>query len=161
MALVRQMVLIDSNGSPVRTQLTESVQMRLYRAIHFDLGGTGAHSQDFFEFRLSRGRLLHGQAGGLRAVDPGEREFGVFHSHGIDMFESNGSDPARWQGAVLLSCSGYHEFAGIHSFLSYFRARFGAGEGFPPKLVASSPGQESAVEIQWIRQHHKLALAAQ
>ncbi len=97
-------------------------------------------------------------AGGLRAVDPGEMEFGAFHSHGIDMFESNDDDPARWQGAVLLSCSGCHEFTGIHSLLSYSRARFGAEEGSPPKLVASNPAQEIAVEIQWIRQHHKLAV---
>ena len=73
MALVRQIVLVDRNGDPIRTQLTESVQMRVYRAIHFDLGGTGTHSQDFFEFRMIRERLLSGQAGGLRAVAP-ERE---------------------------------------------------------------------------------------
>jgi len=158
MALVRQMVLIDRNGNPVRTRLTESVQMRVYRAIHFDLGGTGTHSQDFFEFRMSRTRLLSEQAGGLRALAPGEKEFSVFHSHGIDSFESDKIDPAREEGAVLLRCSGCHEFAGIHSFLSYSRARFGAGVGTPPKIVESSPYSESAVEIQWIRQHHKLAL---
>ena len=65
MAFVRQIVLIDSDGNLTRTNLTESVQMRVYRAIHFDLGGTGTHSQDFFEFRdeprksvvRARGRL--------------------------------------------------------------------------------------------------------
>jgi hypothetical protein len=158
MALVRRIVLIGNDGNPLGTNVTESVQMRVYRAIHLDLGGRGSHAQDFFEFRLSRGGLLHGEAGGLRAVDPGEREFGVFHSHGIDAFESN-DDPARWQGAVLLSCSGCHEFAGIHSFLSYSRARFGAGTGTPPKLIESNPDREAAVQTEWITQHHTLGLA--
>src|ERR1700691_217430 len=62
MALVRQIVLINRDGNPMRTHLTESVQMRLYRALHFDLGGTGTHSQDFFEFKLNREGLLSGRA---------------------------------------------------------------------------------------------------
>ena len=137
MALVRQMVLIDSNGNPVRTQLTESVQMRVYRAIHHvDRVGTGTHFQDFFEFRMSRKRLLSEQAGGLRAVAPEEKEFSVVHSQ--DIFQ-NDVDPARWGSNVLLRCSTCHEFAGIQSFLSYSRARFGAGVGTPPKLVESNP----------------------
>jgi hypothetical protein len=118
MALVRQMVLFSSSGRPMRTRLTESVQMRVYRAIHFDLGGTGAHSQDFFEFRLSREGLLSGHAGGLRAVVQGEKEFAFFRSHGTDMFERENEKPESWEGVVLLSCSGCHEAAGMHSFLS-------------------------------------------
>ncbi len=160
-ALVRQMVLIDSNGNPVRTQLTESVQMRVYRAIHFDLGGTGTHSQDFFEFRMSRERLLSEQAGGLRAVAPGEKEFAFFRAHGNDVFESEGEKPESEEGIVLLTCSSCHEFAGIHSFISYSRHRFGAGTGTPPKLIESKPDREAAVQIGWIVQHHKLAFASQ
>jgi len=123
MALVRQIVLIDSDGNPTRTTLTESVQMRVYRAIHFDLGGTGTHSQDFFEFRMNREALLSGQAGGLRAVAPGEKEFPFFRAHGNDMFESEGEKPESEKGVVLLSCSGCHEFAGMHSFISYSPSR--------------------------------------
>jgi hypothetical protein len=155
MALVRQMVLISGSGRPLGTRLTESVQMRVYRAIHFDLGGTGAHSQDFFEFRLSRERLLFGQAGGLRGVAPGEKEFAFFRSHGNDVFEDESEKPESWEGAVLLSCSGCHEFAGMHSFLSYSRHRFGAGTGPPPKLIESNPARETAVQIRWIAQHHR------
>ena len=33
-------------GDAIATPLTESVQIGVYRAIHFDLGGTGTHSQD-------------------------------------------------------------------------------------------------------------------
>jgi hypothetical protein len=159
MALVRQIVLIDSDGNPTRTKLTESVQMRVYRAIHFDLGGTGTHSQDFFEFRVSREGLLSGHGGGLRAIVPGEKEFTFFRAHGNDVFESEGEKPESEEGIVLLTCSSCHEFAGMHSFISYSRHRFGAGIGTPPKLIESNPDREAAVQIGWITQHQKLALA--
>jgi hypothetical protein len=159
MALVRQIVLIDRYGNPTRTTLTESVQMRVYRTIHFDLGGTGSHSQDFFEFRVSRDGLFSGHAGGLRAIAPGEKEFAVFHTHGIDVFDSKGEKPESEEGVVLHGCSGCHEFAGIHSFLSYSRARFGAGTGMAPKLIESNPEREAGVQTEWIAQHHELALA--
>jgi hypothetical protein len=161
MALVRQIVLIDSDGNPTRTKLTESVQMRIYRAIHFDLGGTGTRSQDFFEFTINRAGLFSGRNGGLRYIAPGEKEFGFFHAHGIDAFESEGEKPESEEGIVLLSCSGCHDFAGIHSFISYSRHRFGAGVGTPPKLIESHPDLEAAVQIGWIVQHHKLTLASQ
>jgi hypothetical protein len=161
MALVRQAVLIGSSGRPMRTHLTESVQMRVYRAIHFDLGGTGAHSQDFFEFRLHREGLFSGHAGGLRAVASGEKEFPFFRSEGIDMFERENETPESWEGVVLLSCSACHETAGMHSFLSYSRERFGAGTGLPPKLVERNPARESAFQIRWIERRHNLAFANQ
>jgi hypothetical protein len=161
MALVRQIVLIDSDGNPTRTNLTESVQMRVYRAIHFDLGGPGTHPQDFFEFKVSREGLLSGRGGGLRAIVPGEKEFAFFRAHGNDVFESEGEKPESEEGIVLLTCSSCHEFAGMHSFISYSRHRFGAGVGTPPKLIESNPDREAAVQIGWIVQHHKLALASQ
>ena len=156
-ALVRQVVLISSSGQPVATRLTESMQMRVYRAIHFDLSGT--HSQDFFELRLSREGLLSGHGGGVRAVAPGEKELAFFRSHGIDSFERENDEPEHLAGVVLLSCSACHEFAGIHSFISYSRARFGSGDGPPPKLVKSNPARESAVQIRWIEQHQHFAVA--
>ena len=158
MALVRQIVLIDNDGHPTRTKVTESVQMRVYRAIHFDLGGTGTHSQDFFEFRLSREGLLAGHGGGLRTIAPGEKEFAFFMAHGNDVFQSVGEQPESEEDIVLLTCSSCHEFAGIHSFISYSRHRFGAGVGTPPKLIESNPDREAAVQIAWIVQHHKLAI---
>jgi hypothetical protein len=158
MALVRQIVLIDSNGHRTRTKLTESVQMRVYRAIHFDLGGTGTHSQDFFEFRVNREGLLVGHGGGLRAIAPGEKEFAFFMAQGNDVFQSVGEQPESEEDIVLLTCSSCHEFAGIHSFISYSRHRFGAGVGTPPKLLESNPDREAAVQTAWIVQHHKLAI---
>jgi hypothetical protein len=157
MALVRQMVLSDASGHPIATHLTESVQLRVYRAIHFDLGGTGSHSQDFFEFTLSRERLFSGQAGGLRAIGQGEKEFAFFLSHGIDPFEEEEA-PERFAGIGLRSCSACHEAAGMHSFLSYSRERFGPVDVPPPKLNVSTPSLETATQIQWIERQRSLRL---
>ena len=157
MALVRQMVLSDASGHPIATHITESVQVRVYRAIHFDLGGTGAHSQDFFEFTLSRERLLSAQAGGLRAIGQGEKEFAFFLSHGIDPFEEEEA-PERFAGIGLRSCSACHEAAGMHSFLSYSRERFGPVDVPPPKLNVSTPSLETATQIQWIERQRSLRL---
>jgi len=102
---------------------------------------------------------LSGRAGGLRAVAPGEREFTFFRAHGNDIFESDTEKPESEEGIILLTCSSCHEFAGMHSFISYSRHRFGAGMGTPPKLIESSPSREAAVQTRWIVQHHELALA--
>jgi hypothetical protein len=158
MALVRQLVLIDDNGRPTASRLTESVQIRVYRAIHSDPSGTATPSQDVCEFTLSRERLFSGQAGGLRAIAPGEREFLIFHSHGFDAFEMH-ENPERFQGEVLRGCSVCHDAAGMNSFLSYSRDRFSRLDGPPPKLIASTPPRETARQIQWIEQHGKLSFA--
>jgi hypothetical protein len=158
MALVRQVVLIDDNGHPLATHVTESVQIRVYRAIHFDLGGTGAHSQDFVEFPLSREGLFRGWSGGLRPIAPGDRELLFFHSQGVDAFEME-EDPKRSLAPVLGTCSNCHDAAGMHSFISYSRERFGPNDVTPPKLIDSTPSRESATQIQWIKQHGKLTFA--
>jgi hypothetical protein len=123
----------------------------------FDLGGTGAHSQDFFEFTLSRERLFSGQAGGLRAIGQGEKGFAFFVSHGIDPFERDEA-PEDFAGAVLRSCSACHEAAGMHSFLSYSRERFGPFDVPPPKLIVSTPSLETARQIQRIERQRSLRL---
>jgi hypothetical protein len=158
MALIRQLVLVNDHDHPTSTHLTESVQIRVYRAIHFDLGGTGAHSQDFSEFALTRQRLFSEQLGGLRAITQGDREFMVFHTQEIDPLEME-VDAERWQGIVLRTCASCHEAAGIHSFLSYSRERFGRTDVPPPKLIASTPSRETALQIRWIERHGSLTLA--
>jgi hypothetical protein len=59
-ALVRQTILIDTEGGLILTALTESVQLRVYRKMtpeppHINyINGPSSHDQDFFEFRMSR-----------------------------------------------------------------------------------------------------------
>jgi hypothetical protein len=70
---------------------------------------------------LSRVRLFAGEAGGLRAVARDEKEFPLFQSHGLDLFESGGGSSGPLEGhlrPVLGSCTQCHFRPGIHSVLS-------------------------------------------
>jgi hypothetical protein len=128
LALVRQMLVLDERGEPTPTAVTESVQIRLHRAIPsaipegFDGGRDEARtSLAVYEFRLSRARLFAGEAGGLRAVARDESEFPVFQSHGFDPFESEGAGRGAFERhlrPVLGSCTSCHFRPGIHSVLS-------------------------------------------
>ena len=128
LALVRQMFVIDERGEPSPTAVTESVQIRVHRAIPdqipegFSLDRDDARAAlAVYEFRLSRERLFAGEAGGLRAVARDEREFPLFQSHGIDLFESEGGAFGSFERhlrPVLGSCTSCHFRPGIHSVLS-------------------------------------------
>lgn len=143
-ALVRRLILIDDQGNLTPTNITESVQLRVYRAIP---PGTGIRqdearrTQDVFEFGLDRRKLFEGEAGGLRAVLPGEKHFSLFRAHGIDWFE-NMDDPENLQGVVLSSCASCHASPGIHSFLSFSERRFGASIRTPAFVENKIADQE-------------------
>jgi hypothetical protein len=94
LAFVRQMALIDHEGNFTPTRITEQVQLRVHRAISTTIPegvNLDSHSertsQDFFEFKLSKAKLLAGDPSGLHAVTRDEKEFPLFMSHGIDVFE--------------------------------------------------------------------------
>jgi hypothetical protein len=115
LALVREMVLIDSQGNFRPTNIIESIQIRIHRIVPSEIpqtffsGANGARAEmDTFEFKLSRSRLFAGESGGLRPVLPGETEFALFLSHGID-----------WESRVsLTACSSCHLGPGIYSVRS-------------------------------------------
>jgi hypothetical protein len=76
--LMRRALLIASTGEVAATNLTESIQVRVYRK----------SEQHFEEFRVSRGLLFAGKQGGLVAVGRSERDFKTgFASHPHDQFE--------------------------------------------------------------------------
>ncbi len=120
-ALVRQAIAIDADGKLVPTALTESVQLRVYRAITPGtqyinyINGPSSHDQDFFEFRMSRPELFAQHGGGLVAVRSGETEYATFSTHGRDPFESAKTER---QGVILERCLGCHADSGIHSVQS-------------------------------------------
>jgi hypothetical protein len=124
-ALVRQLIVVDSTGKLVPTKLTESVQLRVYHAITPGtrymnyINGPSSHDQDLFEFRMSRPELLAGRNGGLVAVGPSETEFATFNTHGMDAFDP--AHPAEGQKVVLKRCGGCHSDSGIHSVQSRMR----------------------------------------
>ena len=109
----------------VPTNVTESVQLRVYHAITPGtrymnyINGPSSHDQDLFEFRMSRPELFAGRNGGLVAVGPAETEFATFNSHGMDAFDS--ASPMDGQNVVLKRCAGCHSDSGIHSVQSRTR----------------------------------------
>jgi len=120
-ALVRQMVLIDSEGNLRPTNIIESIQIRVHRIVSskipedfFDGRIEAVNGMDTYEFRLSRPRLFSADAGGLRSVTEGEKEFTIFSSHGLDAFE---------QGDIavepLKACVNCHTAPGIYSVRSH------------------------------------------
>ena len=127
LALVREMMLIDDQGNLTATSIVEDVQIRVHRVIPpgipaaYDVDRSPARtSLDTYEFKLSRAKLFAGDSGGLRAVARNEKEFPVFQSHGIDLFESSleSGDIERELRPTLSSCASCHFRPGIHSMLS-------------------------------------------
>ena len=122
-ALVRQAILIDTNGEPVPTALIEDIQLRVYHAVtpqgrwmNF-INGPSSHDQDFFEFQMNRPRLFARHNGGLVAVGPTERGYATFRTHGIDPFEFR-AVADEGPGVILNRCVNCHSDSGIHSVQS-------------------------------------------
>ena len=126
LALVRQMMVIDQPGDLIPTSIVESVQIRVHRTIPQEIPdnlntdhNVASESLDVCEFKLSRAKLFAGDSGGLRAVTHDEREFPLFQSHGIDLFEEVMPESLdRHLRPVLGSCASCHFRPGIHSVLS-------------------------------------------
>jgi hypothetical protein len=127
LALVRRMVLIDERGDLTPTGIVEDAQVRVHRlipseipdAVRIDKNEASA-ALDVCEFRLSRAQLFGGEAGGLRAVARDEKEFPVFMTQGVDLFDAPASFSPLEQHLrpVLSSCSECHFRPGVHSVLS-------------------------------------------
>lgn len=127
LALVRRMVLVDEKSNLVPTNLIESVQIRVHRSIPrvIEEGLNTSRNEartslDTYEFKLSRAKLFANDSGGLRSVSRDEKEFPLFQSHGIDLFEElKGPDQLeRYLSPVLNSCASCHFRPGIHGMLS-------------------------------------------
>jgi hypothetical protein len=127
MALVRQMILFDSQGKLVVSPITESVQIRVYREITHararDFTGGFARmalnsGQDFFEIRISRPLLFSGKQGGLRATARDEREPTTFQTQGFDEMDGPPGQKSPSFIAVMQRCLSCHSGGGISSFNS-------------------------------------------
>lgn len=129
-ALVRRMTLFDNQGTISPTPITESVQIRVYRAIttarERDFGNGNVDDlrknsgQVFYEFKLSRPLLFSGKNGGLRAVERDEVELSTFQSKGDDPINGWGSK-AIHEGKLppeLQSCIWCHSGGGVRSLNS-------------------------------------------
>jgi hypothetical protein len=118
-ALIRRMLLIDDTGHVQRSPLVESVELRVYHAptTHgFLPDGQGSFGdQDVTEIRTLRHALFAGEAGGFRAMEPGERRFAVFSTQGDDAFERGATVATLRQPEVLKTCVQCHATLNVQS----------------------------------------------
>jgi len=153
-ALVRQMTLFDDHGNLVEAPITESVQIRVYRAITMasptpDITSLPAlaqrSGQDFYEIKFSRPQLFANKSGGLRATAPDEIEFSTLQQQGDDVFEwwvVNCSRPASSVSA-LQECPVCHSAGGINSLNSRRKLLR------PNELQHDSPGGHGPGPYWW------------
>jgi len=159
-ALVRRMMLIDSDGNLRPTTLTESVQIRVYRSIP---GGVeirpeeALKTQDMFEFTLDRRNLFESVAESLREVRRDEKNFLLFRAHGIDWFEKDG-EIERARGLVLTQCASCHSSPGIHSVLSYSERRFQSAGKPPPAFGETRIIDQEQMALGWKRRQSEFGL---
>ncbi|MBI2421800.1 MAG: hypothetical protein HYV27_03140 [Candidatus Hydrogenedentes bacterium] len=168
LALVRQTLLIDDQGNIVPTNLTEEIQLRVFRHIEPSrpsLGfGFGPHQQKQaevpFVMRLRREALFLGQNGGLVALNGESREYRTFRTHGFDPFIRQKAPPSGFSNdtnpktITLETCTNCHQGAGVYSFLSRQRiigvpGRYMPQQGMnrpePEKPVARSEDADGAI----------------
>ena len=81
-ALVRQLTLFDNHGRLVNSPMTESVQIRVYREIRESDDLSASRDEAFvqsspecYDIELSRTQLFAAKAGGLRSLQPDEKDF--------------------------------------------------------------------------------------
>jgi hypothetical protein len=144
LALVRRALLIDTTGQPVVSPITESIQLRRYQEVPagnvLDYDG---RIQQVAEFQLTRLELTRDSVG-LRRVTENERQFLVFRSHEIDVFE-RGWDATKQRVEQLRSCHICHQGVGVASFESYSPRSGGV------LLRASTEEEETISAIKYLQ----------
>jgi hypothetical protein len=138
-ALVRQMLLIDSEGNLTLSPLIETVQIR-----HF------GPAQSFYEFELDRTRLFDGIGGGLvRNNDL----FMLFMGHG-DVFEIPDIPDLRTAIPGICRACHFHDPSNptsdnTRSIISYSRQPFALPDNIQPILFATTWMDEAQTVIEW------------
>jgi hypothetical protein len=149
-ALVRRAMLIDVDGNPVISPITESIQLRKYLAVpaiprgflhtsqHFPI----PNSQLFAEFRCRRALLLRGDQS-LHQLGPSETAFeprGNLPNVG-DYIEKYGDT----RHTPLQFCAGCHMGPGVTSFMSYVQI-FEGDKFRAPRFTTEAGEQEIAIQ---------------
>lgn len=146
-ALVRRMMLIDTDGELVASKICQMVQLRVYRDVAKGIdipGPKRAGSQDFFEYKMSRAALFAGEAGGLKPVDLQQPTYTTFMSHGEVEFRHPPSPP---------NCSTCHQKSGIHSIQSYAKFGFTQAAMHGSQLKQIAAGRER--DVYWALRRKK------
>jgi hypothetical protein len=140
-ALVRQLLLIDTDGNITPSPITESLQIRVLHA---------KNSQDVFQFDLRRTLLFAGKSGGLHAVERNEVELPQFMVHGFDPFESDFITLDQAQIATLNQCgTACHFDSGTDGIISYSRKPMPLANNELPVLTETTMASEVERIITW------------
>ena len=169
-AIMRRMLVIDTDGNIQPTRITESIQLRRYLAIAPPAmvmmtnhnGGVSAQfipPQTFFEFQMNRRRNS-----GLREVAEHEKDFMFVHfmGMGIDPFEWKSNEPqvpdsSTFKGTVLESCRTCHAAPGIYS-VTVYAGLFHPRSIDPPQLFNFDANREMDASINWKREQYSWGL---
>jgi hypothetical protein len=156
-ALVRQMLLVDKDGGIATTPVTESVQIRVFRTIHRlmqdrEQQRDSPADQNVYEFTRSRALLFADKSGGLRPLEPNDKDFStqlLVHPHDEFELPPDTGPFDRRMGQVKLSCIGCHNRPGVYSFRSYVGGDFPRGQYYLPVLQesnnADTQGERTAI----------------
>jgi hypothetical protein len=146
-ALVRRMILVSDEVEPIASPLVQSIQLRVYRQIGpwADSREEAEGRQDFYEFELRRAALFANQAGGLRAIEKGERELQLLFRTARE------TEQEEFGGHVVLeTCITCHQSPGIFSVNSY--NRFTGRQIVNPQLLPThNPGDVRRQAVDWKR----------
>jgi hypothetical protein len=139
-ALVRQMMSFDNRGDVEGTPITESIQIRVYRAVPTNADEVPATSeeigksgQDYYQSRLYRRALFASRMGGLRAAEANEKEFPILWAFGADEGSPSQHVTLEQMQPVLQTCVWCHRGMGLNSLNS--RSRL-----IRPKWLVHDPG---------------------
>jgi hypothetical protein len=167
LALVRVIVLIDTEGNLEPTNIIEDIQIRVHHTIPSEIPAglnldrnEARRAMNVFEFKLSRALLLAGESGGLHPILKGDTEFPLFMSHGIDLFEtnSNGFPLGRMLRVSLDACASCHFRPGVHSMLSRSRTQLPLFPEATDVLQAWDLNFEAEATKAWKERQHNWGL---
>jgi hypothetical protein len=151
LALVRQTLLIDTNGNLCVSPLTEEVQFRVFR--HLD-------TVNAYELLLSRKDLFAGQRGGLRAVGADETSYyDISGFHGgsptgtKDLLEVKPRPRPLAVMACCVTCHRFHGEGGIRSVAS----AFASGRRYLDLQPATRDGQIRSA-LNWVKKTYSWGL---
>jgi hypothetical protein len=161
-ALLRKMVLPDRDRHLYPTPVTESIQIRHYTDIpNVDPMASrdvalAERFQEPSEIDLSRVLLFSERHSGLRGVTATDDAFLILPamSQDFDAFEER-----RIRGravSLFVECRGCHLGPGIQSMMSFsFRPNPNEGPVLSPRLVETTPREESKKVLEWAQTQEK------
>jgi hypothetical protein len=157
-ALVRRALLVTPEFDVAPSPITESVQVRVYRAVPawnpanrskaLMMNDEVRSWQSVHEFSFSRARLFAGRSGGLFPVEGAPGDFATgFSTHGADVFEEK-IGPRPGTGTSLTWCVGCHFAPGVFSF-NTFAQHFTLDAAPAGRLEAMPAADVLAAAVAW------------